>query len=86
MVQRAHAEKALPSAAEIADLDDHRERLQHRNQGRQRQPPQLALEDEEPRRQRAQGHAAGVAHEDRGLGGIVPQKAQQRPHHGLGGG
>src|SRR6056297_3028566 len=80
MMDRRHQEDALAGALEIDHLNDHRERLGHEEAADDAQNQFVLGGDRDGTQCAAQGQRAGIAHEDRRRGGVVPQEAETAAH------
>jgi len=71
-----HAKNALAGTLEMGDLDDHRQALDDKDSADQ-QEEELLFDQHRHRADRpAEGQGAGIAHEDLGRIGVIPEKAQ----------
>ena len=77
VVQRRHPEQPFAlGELEVADLQDHRQRLDHEQPAEQDEQELGAGQDREPGQRAAERERAGVAHEDLGRRGVPPQEAE----------
>src|SRR5690606_37794689 len=82
VVDRGHQEDALAGGLEVGDLDHHRGRLDHEQAADDAQH-QLVLGGHGDGAERAaEGQRAGVAHEDLGRRGVVPEEADAAADEG----
>ncbi len=77
VVERRHADDALPGHLETRDLGDHRNRLDDKDQRQQREVPEKAGGDGGRYHRRAKRETAGVTHEDPRGKEVVEEKADQ---------
>ena len=79
VVQRAHPEDPLAvGQLEVADLDDHRQRLDHEHEPDDRQDQDLARDEGGHRERRAERERPRVAHEYLRRVDVEPQEPEQR--------